>query len=91
MIQRIQTLYLLLAGALMFAIYNFPLATYFNSDGVWKFYSDGIQTVNGNIVISIATWPVAIIIALSGLLSFISVFGYKNRNRQAKGCMLSGM
>lgn len=91
MIQRIQSLYLLLSGALMFAMYNFSLATYFNSEGVWEFYAEGIKTVNGNTVISISTWPVAIIIALSGLISFITIFGFKNRKRQAKGCVLSGM
>lgn len=93
MIQRIQSLYLLLAGALMFTMFKMPLATFINEAGVWKFYADSIiETANDTGVTStIDTWPVAIIIALAGVLSFIAIFGYKNRRRQIKICMLSGM
>lgn len=93
MIQRIQSLYLLLAGALMFCMFKMPLATFINEVGVWKFYADSIiETASDtSTTATIDTWPVAIIIALAGVLSFIAIFGYKNRRRQIKICMLSGL
>lgn len=95
MIQRIQSLYLLLSGALMFAMFKMPLATFVNEAGVWKFYAEStvLEITGDNTVATstIDTWPVAIIIALAGVMSFLAIFAYKNRRRQIKICMLSGM
>ena len=93
MIQRIQSLYLFLAGALMFAMFKMPLATFVNETGVWKFYADSIIETAGDsaATATIDTWPVAIIMSLAGVMSILAIFAYKNRRRQIKICLLSGM
>lgn len=65
MIQRIQTVYLLLAGL-------FNLASFFN-----PIYNKAMDDPLGWIGMGMA-----IFMTLSMLISFISVFLYKNRNRQ---------
>lgn len=91
MIQRIQTIYLLLATAIMATIHAIPLAQLTNDEGIWDFYSYGIKSISGDTSVSIDTLPIAVIIALAAILSFIAIFGYKNRKRQVKITILSSM
>ena len=86
MIQRIQSFYLFLVAALVLSMLFMPLAGYSNADGNWQFFTmaDPAQMV-------LPAWPIAILIALMGLLACISIFLYKNRILQMKFCLFNGL
>ncbi|HDR90369.1 MAG TPA: DUF4293 family protein [Bacteroidetes bacterium] len=83
MIQRIQTLFLLLAAALIISMFNFPLAYFMTESGevhVLKitgiFSWDGTQQMN--------TLPLLILFGLSGTLLLVDIFLYKRRVLQMR-------
>lgn len=81
MIQRIQSLYLVLAAAAMLIAISTPLATFFfNSDEV-VFEAMGIY-LNGNLTDS--TWGLFAIGIVSSVLALITIFFYKNRILQIR-------
>src|SRR5690554_8152225 len=81
MLQRIQSLYLLLAAAAMLIAIAVPLATFsFNSDEV-VFEAMGIY-LNGNLTDS--TWGLFVIGIVSSVLGLITIFLYKNRILQIR-------
>lgn len=84
MIQRIQSIYLFLASALMVAINWLPLAE-FNIDNQEKTLFTTFGIGNG----TITTYPIAVIAILSATLSLIAIFMYKNRIRQIKVTSIS--
>ena len=85
MIQRIQTIYLLLATIIMIALNWMPLA-YF---GDLEFLTYGIFSEFGIASISITTYPIAVIVIASVILAAMAIFMYKNRIKQAKIVALS--
>jgi len=88
MLQRIQSIYLLFAGLLIWALFLFPLVhnIYINgvpsTIGVTGVYQDvnGRQTHTQTFVALIAAT------AIVGALSFILIFLYKNRKQQMALC-----
>ena|SRR5690554_2766926 len=81
MLQRIQSLYLLLAAAAMLIAIAVPLATFsFNTDEV-VFEAMGIY-LNGNLTDS--TWGLFFIGITSSILSLITIFLYKKRMIQIR-------
>lgn len=90
MLQRIQSIYLLLAGLVMFALFLFPVAhnVYINSIpstiSVTGIYQDvnGVQAHTQSFVALIAGT------AIVGILPFILIFLYKNRKQQIMYCYL---
>ncbi|MGC9470527.1 MAG: DUF4293 domain-containing protein [Bacteroidales bacterium] len=83
MIQRIQTLFLLLALALIISMFNFPLVRFMTESGevhVLKmtgiFSWDGTQQMN--------TLPLLILFGLSGTLLLVDIFLYKRRVLQMR-------
>ena len=77
MIQRIQSIYLLLTTALMAVFLFLPIAQFDTTDGIYSFTAQGISTVEA------MTTPVI------AVLSFITIFLYKNRPTQARICMIN--
>ncbi|PKP09430.1 MAG: hypothetical protein CVU09_10825 [Bacteroidetes bacterium HGW-Bacteroidetes-4] len=87
MIQRIQTLFLVLAAALLVAMYWFPLASFTANDVIYKLFACRFQHPETGIAL-IATLPLAVLPCLSAILSLIIVFKYKNRVLQMRLCKL---
>ena len=90
MIQRIQTIYLLIA-AVMMAIFLFvPFAQFFTPDALYRFDAMGIQTIGDPATaLSTSTWGAFILIALTAIISFIAIFMYNNRPLQMKMCIIN--
>jgi|AGTN01.2.fsa_nt_gi hypothetical protein len=81
MLQRIQTLFLLLAAAAMFVASVTPLAMFlYNSDKV-VFEAMGTY-MNG--VLTDSTWGLLVVGILSSLLALLTVFLYKQRMLQIR-------
>ncbi len=73
MLQRIQTIWLLLASACVFAGLNFPFYSGIHTSGEQQYALKGTE----NIFFVLLTTGI-------GLLAFIAVFMYKNRQMQLK-------
>ncbi|MCH5328875.1 MAG: DUF4293 domain-containing protein [Coprobacter sp.] len=89
MIQRIQTLYLLLVAALMITLIWMPLATLNAPDASYRFMSYGLVTMGGAESIAVSTVSLSCLAGLSGVLAFLSVFFYKQRPLQIRCCQLN--
>ena len=89
MIQRVQSFYLFLVAALVLSMLFMPLAGYSNADGNWQFWAMGVYTMADPAQMVLPAWPIAILIALMGLLACI--FLYKNRILQMKFCLFNGL
>ena len=81
MIQRIQSLFLLIAVMLLFVLYWFPIAS-FQLDGLnfHLFVCHFQHPESGAKLISML--PLSALPALSAILSFVAIFRYKNRTNQ---------
>lgn len=101
MIQRIQTIYLLLAAALMATFLFCPIAQFDTPDGLYSFTSQGVSTVMAEPAetgaeatvtqtsVFTATWGVLALGAVIAVLSLVAIFLYKNRPNQARVCMIN--
>lgn len=85
MIQRIQTIYLLIAAILMAVTAFSPILSL--NEGMTLF-SYGIKQANEVIK---PTWGIVSMAGLSALLSFITIFMFKNRKKQAKMVLISAL
>ncbi len=83
MIQRIQTVYLLLATLFMFLFYIFPVSIFITDLFTYEFHNCHI-THPENIEVPVTLIPLAAIPLLSGLISFVTIFLFKNRKLQIK-------
>ena len=80
MIQRIQTIYLLLAVIVMIALNWLPIAYI----GDLEFLTYGIFSTMGDATLSITTYPIAVTVIVSTILAAIAIFMYKNRMKQVR-------
>ena len=89
MIQRIQTLYLLLATVLTVVCMASCIGYYISEDGemvgrlfnLWcRSYEDGHHTLNGS------TWALFVILLIESTLSFLNIFLFKYRALQMRVC-----
>ncbi len=84
MVQRLQTIYLLIAAILMAVTVFSPLAT-FVAEGIGKeffYYTWGFESVVGEAFSK--TWGVITFTVICAILPFINIFLFKNRKLQIK-------
>lgn len=86
MIQRIQTIFLLIAAILMAVTVFSPLAILEGANRIVTFYPYGAIEA-GNMAYT--TWGVIVFTCLAVLLPLINVFLYKKRRMQIKICSLT--
>lgn len=87
MIQRIQSLYLVIAITLLSIVsVGLPLFAFANDTSIFEFSSFGITEygINGNKVVNYQHYPIYIGTIALTLLSFICLMSYKNLERQFK-------
>ena len=87
MIQRIQTVYLLLVAGLFLALLFLPLAFIQSDDISYQFQVAGLQTVTLEKELVYPTWSLLTIDAIILLLSFVCIFMYKRRILQIRICI----
>lgn len=82
MLQRIQTIYLLLTAVCVFMIYLFPVGYIKIVDESYDFTVNGLEfTIDGNVK-NLSTIPFSILVPVIGLFSVLSIFLYKKRKLQ---------
>lgn len=83
MIQRIQSVYLLIAFLLILPMAIFPMAEIVSLGSAYEFTALGLKNVaNGEIIYS--GLPILILIILSMVISLVTIFGYKKRMLQIR-------
>lgn len=86
MIQRVQTLWLLAATALMVAVALLPSAWFVAGTVELKLFAFGLKDTEG--VTAHSTIYLAIPVVLATLLPFVTVFLYRNRMLQIRLCVV---
>src|SRR6187402_2101640 len=76
MLQRIQTIWLLLAALCAFLGLKFPFYVGTNKEGIPSYILKGTENI-----------PLILITTAVGVLSFITIFLYKNRKLQLRLCI----
>lgn len=86
MIQRIQTLYLLILTALMAVTIFAPLAWFAGEIGEFRLYSFSLQSLDGSV--SQSTAYMGILLVLACLLPLVTIFLYRRRLLQIRLCVV---
>ncbi len=91
MIQRIQSLYLLLAAIAISLVFFIPLAQLIvNDEYYFTFVYRGLfQVKTGEEILSVATLPLAALFYINLLISLITIFLYKRRGLQMRLCIIN--
>ena len=84
MIQRIQTLYLLIATALMSVAIFTPVARFFDGAQEYTLTAFALKDTAG--AVAQPALYMGILLALAGVLPFIVIFLFKNRQLQIRFC-----
>lgn len=86
MIQRIQSVYLLVAGILSVITLFTPLAylTLIGKEAYLTLNSTNVQSIGLSITGLPTVWPLALFSAVAAVLAFVAIFQYKNRKQQLK-------
>jgi hypothetical protein len=84
MLQRIQTVYLLLVAILAVITIFMPLAVLQSGDQFYEFDVVGVSTMFGEPELMYATWGLFALTAIIALLALITIFLYKNRMLQIR-------
>ena len=89
MIQRRQTIFMLLSAIVSVLLFFMPLASFNAGGDVMKFTIFGIQNPVESISLSTTyTWPLLVLTILMALVPFVTIFLYKKRELQVKLCRL---
>lgn len=83
MIQRIQSVYLLLASIAIYALFIFPVVNTLTSEGARQIKITGVyETVSNQVVQTKPFTLMTIATATLGLIPLVLIFQFKNRKRQ---------
>ena len=89
MLQRIQTVYLLIVAGLFIALMFLPLALLQSEDVSYIFEVTGLISTAQPSDLEYPTWSLLVINAIIILLSFIIIFKYKKRIVQMRMCIFN--
>ena len=86
MIQRKQTVFLLIAFVLTVVCMSMQVAT-LSADGIVFAQVYNLWIANGQGQHSLANWPMFALLLLAALLSLVTIFQYMKRKLQAQMCL----
>ncbi len=88
MIQRIQSLYLLLTVILMGILCFIPLASFLSGGEVYKLFAWGIRATGPHPTVVVPSVYMGILLGLSILVPLVTIFLYKRRLIQIRLCIV---
>lgn len=91
MLQRIQTVYLLIIVALTVAMLFLPLAVLQSGDQFMTFDATGISTMAAQPELVYPTWGLFVLTAVIALVALITIFLFKKRMLQIRLCIFNGL
>lgn len=89
MLQRIQTVYLLLVVALMITTLFLPLAVLTAGDVIYAFDATGMRTMLEQSELVYPTWGLFALTAAISLIALVTIFLFKNRILQIRLCVFN--
>jgi hypothetical protein len=84
MIQRIQSVYLLIVTLLLGSLFAFPLAELLSSDGQLFIYNFNGLSIENEAGMYLLTIPPVVLLVINILISFVTLFFYKKRVLQMR-------
>lgn len=88
MIQRIQTVFLLVSAILTALIFFMPLANLITGDGnIFSFNALGVNATLNSVEIKISALPVAILSIMITIINLVAIFLFKKRTFQMRLCV----
>lgn len=91
MLQRIQTVYLLIIVALTVAMLFLPLAVLQSGDQLFCFDATGISTLANQSELVYPTWGLFVLTAIIALLALFTIFLFKKRMLQIRLCIFNAI
>jgi len=92
MIQRIQSIYLLLVAVLNGLLFIFPVGEIVNNDHVLKLFVTGLHEITEGYTIFLnPSFPLLAIVIISIILALVSIFLFKNRALQMRLSLYNGI
>jgi len=91
MIQRIQSLYLLLITALLIAVLFLPLGILKTLNGVYEYTAFSIKQVGVLGLYPMPVWILSVLAIIGSALAFITIFLYKKRLLQIRLCQFNAL
>jgi len=91
MIQRIQTVYLLIIVALFAATLFMPLAVIQSGDQLFRFDASGLTTMDMEKQLVYPTWALFGLVAIITLVAFAAIFLFKKRMLQIRFCIYNAL
>ena len=82
MIQRIQSVYLLIITVLVVLTMSFPIGHFYTENAIWEMGSLTLVSPDG--VINYGPWPLFLILQVVAALAFITIFLFKKRMAQVR-------
>jgi hypothetical protein len=83
MIQRPQTIYLLLVSVLAVLLLTGPIALFTLNGAEYVLRHSGLTDLQG-LSMGLVTWPMTALFITVAVLSFLNIFSYRNRIRQMR-------
>ena len=91
MIQRIQTVYLLIVVALLVATLFMPLAVFQQGDALLSLKAMGLSTMVGEPEMVYSTWGLFVVTLMIAIIAFVTIFLFKNRVLQIRLCVFNAI
>ncbi len=91
MIQRIQTVYLLIITALTVATLFLPLAVLQQGDALFSFDASGLSTMIGEPELLYPAWGLFALTAVIAIIALVTIFLYKKRILQIRLCVFNAL
>lgn len=91
MLQRIQTVYLLLIVALTIATLFFPLAVLQAGNDLFSFDASGVSTLMGEPELIYPTWGLFALVAVIAIVALATIFLFKRRILQIRLCVFNAL
>jgi len=91
MIQRIQSLYLLIVTALMTALAVVPVGVLTGDDIRVQVGAFGFNVLQGSFTSSFPVWVIGSLAVFSAFVAFLTIFLYKRRSLQTWLCSFNGV
>ena len=91
MLQRIQTVYLLVVVALTVTMLFLPLAVLQLGDQLFTFDATGVTTMAEQPELIYPTWGLFALVVIISLLAFLIIFLFKNRILQIRLCVFNSI
>jgi hypothetical protein len=89
MLQRIQTVYLLIIAALFAATLFMPLAVLQSGNELFRFDATGLSSTDGEALLIYPTWGIFGLVAIISIVSLATVFLFRNRILQIRFCIFN--